>query len=107
MPRMDGIAATKTLKERWPDSHIVILTTFDDTELIHAGLRAGALGYSLKDITAEQLTMTIRTAARGQVLLQPDIASKVFSALAPAASAGPSASSPGYTSSSSASTTYM
>src|ERR1700736_5218036 len=57
MPRMDGIAATSVVKERWPDSHIVILTTFDDTELIHAGLRAGALGYSLKDITAEQLAM--------------------------------------------------
>lgn len=83
MPRMDGIAATSVVKERWPGSHIVILTTFDDTELIHAGLRAGALGYSLKDITAEQLAMTVRTAARGEVLLQPDIASKVFSALAP------------------------
>jgi len=80
MPNMDGIAATRAIKERWPDAHIVILTTFDDTELIHAGLRAGALGYSLKDITAEQLAMTVRTAARGQVLLQPDIASKVFSA---------------------------
>src|SRR5215471_1757706 len=63
MPRMDGIAATRSLKKRWPDSHIVILTTFDDTELIHTGLRAGALGYSLKDITAEQLAMTVRTAA--------------------------------------------
>src|SRR5258708_9176558 len=52
MPRMDGIAATRALKERWPDSHIVILTTFDDLELIRAGLHAGALGYSLKDITA-------------------------------------------------------
>jgi len=80
MPNMDGIAATKAIKERWPEAHVVILTTFDDTELIHAGLRAGALGYSLKDITAEQLAMTVRTAARGQVLLQPDIASKVFSA---------------------------
>src|SRR5947209_905384 len=80
MPNMDGIAATKAIKERWPEAHVVILTTFDDTELTHAGLRAGALGYSLKDITAEQLAMTVRTAARGQVLLQPDIASKVFSA---------------------------
>ncbi len=80
MPHMDGIAATRAIKERWPGAHVVILTTFDDTELIHAGLRAGALGYSLKDITAEQLAMTVRTAARGQVLLQPDIASKVFSA---------------------------
>src|SRR5260370_557104 len=52
MPCMDGIAATRAIKERWPGAHIVILTTFDDTELIHAGLRAGASGYSLKDITS-------------------------------------------------------
>lgn len=83
MPRMDGIAATRAIKERWPGAHIVILTTFDDTELIRAGLRAGALGYSLKDITAEELAMTVHIAARGQVLLQPDIASKLFSTLMP------------------------
>ena len=93
MPNMDGIATTRAIKERWPDAHIVILTTFDDTELIHAGLRAGALGYSLKDITAEQLAMTVRTAARGQVLLQPDIASKVFSAFTSSNPARTSASS--------------
>ena len=68
MPRLDGIAATRAIKQGWPASHIVILTTFDDTELIYAGLRAGALGYSLKDITAEELAMTVRTAARGQAL---------------------------------------
>ena len=93
MPRMDGIAATKVLKGRWSDMHIVILTTFDDIELIHAGLHAGALGYSLKDITAEQLAMTVRTAAHGQVLLQPDIASKVFSIL-PIASVNTASSLP-------------
>src|SRR5450432_1833006 len=81
MPRMDGIAATRAIKARWAALPIVILTTFDDTELIHNGLRAGALGYSLKDITSEELAMTVRMAARGQMLLQPDIASKVFSAL--------------------------
>src|SRR6266849_5583287 len=93
MPRVDGIAATGAIKKRWPDAHIVILTTFDDTELIHAGLRAGALGYSLKDITSEELAMTVRTAARGQVLLQPDIASKVFSAFTSSNPARSSASS--------------
>jgi DNA-binding NarL/FixJ family response regulator len=107
MPHMDGIAATKVFKERWPDAHIVILTTFDDVELIQEGLRAGALGYSLKDITAEQLAMTIRTAASGQVLLQPDIASKVFSALTPSSSTKSPASSTNYTSFSSTPTTYI
>ena len=83
MPRMDGIAATRVIKERWAESRIVILTTFDDIELIRAGLAAGALGYMLKDVTAEQLASTIRAAANGEALLQPDIASKVFSNLLP------------------------
>ena len=104
MPRMDGIAATRAIKEQWPGAHIVILTTFDDTELIHAGLRAGASGYSLKDITAEELAMTVRTAARGQMLLQPDIASKAFSALAPARSATPA---PNFSAASTSAPTYI
>lgn len=86
MPHMDGIASTRAIKSRWPDSHIVILTTFDDVELIQAGLQAGALGYMLKDATSEQLTATVRAAARGQVLLQPDIASKAFATFAAPAS---------------------
>jgi DNA-binding NarL/FixJ family response regulator len=78
MPRLDGIAATRIFKERWPEIRVVILTTFDDRDLIQAGLRAGALGYVLKDITAEQLATTIRVVAQGQVLLHPDIAHKVL-----------------------------
>jgi DNA-binding NarL/FixJ family response regulator len=81
MPRMDGITATRIIKERWNRSHIVILTTFNDIELIRAGLAAGALGYLLKDVTAEQLASTIRAASNGEALLQPEIASKVFSNL--------------------------
>lgn len=80
MPRLDGIAATRAIKAQWPEAHIVILTTFDDVELIQGGLQAGALGYLLKDATSEQLANSVRAAARGQVLLQPDIASKAFSA---------------------------
>jgi DNA-binding NarL/FixJ family response regulator len=112
MPRMDGITAIRALKARWPALPIVILTTFDDTELIREGLSAGALGYSLKDITAEQLTLTVQTAARGEMLLQSDIASKVFSALtSPATSKSSStATNPTHTStasSSSSSTKYI
>jgi DNA-binding NarL/FixJ family response regulator len=82
MPHLDGIATTKALKARWPNVYIVMLTTFDDIELVQAGMQAGAAGYLLKDVTAEQLASTIRAAAHGQVLLQPDIASKVFAAFA-------------------------
>ena len=94
MPRVDGIAATRAIKQRWPDAHIVILTTFDDSELIHEGLRAGALGYLLKDTTAEQLALTVQLASRGQMLLQADIASKAFALLDPSSTPGPPASPP-------------
>ncbi len=94
MPRLDGIAATRAIKARWPVAHIVILTTFDDVELIQGGLQAGALGYLLKDATSEQLASSVRAAARGQVLLQPDIASKAFSAFSIATPPKPVAQPP-------------
>lgn len=84
MPGLDGIAATRALKERWPEIHVIILTTFDDRDLIQAGLQAGARGYALKDITAEQLATTIRGVAQGQVLLHPDVASKIIASFSPA-----------------------
>jgi DNA-binding NarL/FixJ family response regulator len=86
MPRLDGISATRAFKARWPAIRVVILTTFDDRELIHAGLQAGALGYILKDITAEQLATAIRVVAQGQVLLHPDVASKVIASFSSATS---------------------
>ncbi len=91
MPRLDGIAATRAIKAQWLEAHIVILTTFDDVELIQGGLQAGALGYLLKDATSEQLASSVRAAARGQVLLQPDIASKAFSAFPVQATSKPAA----------------
>ena len=84
MPRLDGIRATRAIIERWPEIRVVILTTFDDRELIQAGLQAGAQGYVLKDITAEQLATTIRVVAQGQVLLHPDVAHKVLASLSSA-----------------------
>jgi DNA-binding NarL/FixJ family response regulator len=97
MPRLDGIAATRIFKERWPAIRVVILTTFDDRELIQAGLQAGASGYVLKDITAEQLATTIRGVAQGQVLLHPDVASAVVASFAQASSE-PTAAAPAFVS---------
>jgi len=93
MPRLDGIRATRAIIERWPEVRVVILTTFDDRELIQAGLQAGAHGYLLKDITAEQLATTIRVVAQGQVLLHPDVAHKVIAAF-PSASIEPAVTAP-------------
>lgn len=83
MPHIDGVTATMMLKERWPDACVVMLTTFDDIDLIRSSLHAGALGYVLKDVTAEELVLTVHAASRGQILLQSSIASKVFSSLPP------------------------
>lgn len=86
MPGMDGVEATRRLRERWPDARIIILTTFDDDAYVFEGLRAGALGYLLKDVSGDDLAKAIRTVAAGGALLAPSVARKVvaeFSRLAP------------------------
>jgi DNA-binding NarL/FixJ family response regulator len=88
MPGMDGVEATWRLRERWPDARIVILTTFDDDEYVFEGLRAGALGYLLKDVSGHDLAEAVRTVAAGGALIQPSVAAKVvaeFARVAPPA----------------------
>jgi len=78
MPLMDGIKATRQIKETHPQTQVVILTTYSEDELIFEGLRAGALGYLLKDITRRQLAEAVRGAARGEAQIDPAIASQVL-----------------------------
>jgi DNA-binding NarL/FixJ family response regulator len=82
MPVMDGAAATRRLKARQPDIKIIILTTFDDDENVFEGLRAGAVGYLLKDTPSAKLVEAIRLAARGESFLEPSVAAKVVSEFA-------------------------
>lgn len=92
MPEMDGVAATRVLSERLPQIGVIILTTFDDDEYVFEGLKAGARGYLLKDVSSDDIAAAVRTVAAGGALIQPSIARKVvaeFSRLA----AGPSGSS--------------
>ncbi|MFP4345746.1 MAG: response regulator [Anaerolineales bacterium] len=77
MPLMDGVAATRRLGEVEPEARVIVLTTFDDDEYVFDGLRAGALGYLLKDAPSEKLFEALRAAARGESFLQPSVASKV------------------------------
>jgi len=77
MPVLDGVAATRRLREMHPDCQVIVLTTFDDDEYVFEGLRAGAVGYLLKDTPSEKLNEAIRAAARGESFLQPSIAAKV------------------------------
>jgi DNA-binding NarL/FixJ family response regulator len=90
MPGMDGVEATWRLRERWPDARIIILTTFDDDEYVFEGLRAGARGYLLKDVSGHDLAEAVRTVAAGGALIEPSVARKVvaeFARMAPPARA--------------------
>ncbi|MDQ2692812.1 MAG: response regulator transcription factor [Chloroflexota bacterium] len=80
MPRMDGITAIGHLRRDHPDIAIVILTTFNEDDLMIRGLQAGARGYLLKDTSRENLLDTIQAAARDETLLKPEILARVLSA---------------------------
>lgn len=78
MPVMDGVRATKLLKEIRPQCRVIVLTTFDDDEYIFDALRTGAVGYLLKDVASAQLVDAIRAATRGESILEPSVAAKVI-----------------------------
>ena len=94
MPVLDGVAATRRLHETQPDSRVIMLTTFDDDEYVFEGLRAGAVGYLLKDVPSEKLIEAIRAAARGESFLQPSIAAKVVAEFARLADQAPRRADP-------------
>jgi DNA-binding NarL/FixJ family response regulator len=82
MPGMDGVEATRRICIRWPEARVIILTTFDDDEYIFEGLRAGALGYLLKDVSGAELAEAVRTVAGGGALIEPSVARKVVAEFA-------------------------
>ncbi|HET7627229.1 MAG TPA: response regulator transcription factor [Bacillales bacterium] len=79
MPDMDGIEATKVIKQRNPNVKIIILTSFSDQDHVVPAIRAGAEGYQLKDIRPEALANTIRAAYRGEKLLHPEATQQLLS----------------------------
>lgn len=72
MPVMDGIAATQAIKRQYPAMQIIALTSFQEDELVQGALRAGAVGYLMKDVTARELAAAIRAAKAGKVTLSPE-----------------------------------
>jgi NarL family two-component system response regulator LiaR len=74
MPRMDGVAAIKAIKEQWPEVKIIALTSFKEKEYVEGALKAGAVGYLLKNVSADELADAIRRAAAGQPSLSPEAA---------------------------------
>ncbi len=88
MPVMNGVEATRRILSRQPGARIIILTTFDDDANVFEALRAGALGYLLKDASGQELASAVRTVMAGGALIEPSVARKVFAEfarLAPAA----------------------
>lgn len=81
MPKMDGVEATRRVKEVSPRSQVMMLTSYHDDEHIFPSLRAGALSYILKDASLEQLTQAIRNTAKGEVTLHPKVAARVIQEL--------------------------
>jgi len=81
---MDGISATKAIKERCPNTQVVALTSFGEEERVQAVLKAGAIGYLLKNVSAQELVTAIRNAAAGQPTLSSEAARALIHA-----SAGP------------------
>jgi len=69
MPGMDGIAATKAIREQCPDTKVIALTSFGDQERVQAALKAGAIGYLLKDVSDVELVAAVRNAVAGQPTL--------------------------------------
>jgi DNA-binding NarL/FixJ family response regulator len=78
MPILDGVQATRRLKRALPECRVIVLTTFDDDEYVFDALRAGAVGYLLKDVASARLVEAIRGTARGESILEPSVAAKVI-----------------------------
>jgi len=72
MPHMDGLEAIVKIREQWPQIAVLILTTYNEDDLMIRGLQAGACGYLLKDTDGETLLHAIQAAARGEILMQPE-----------------------------------
>jgi NarL family two-component system response regulator LiaR len=85
MPEMDGVTATRIIRERWPQVQVIALTSFQEMELVQDALEAGAISYLLKNVSMDDLTEAVRAACAGRSTL----AQEAIQALIRAASQGP------------------
>ena len=95
MPRLDGVRATRALREAVPGAAVVMLTSFSGRERVRAAIEAGVTGYVLKDADPAQVVAAVRAAAGGHVPLDPRVAGALLPAPAGAAPAPEAASAPG------------
>lgn len=89
MPGMDGVTATKLIREKYPAVQVIALTSFKEREMVEGALQAGAIGYLLKDVSADELAHAIRAAAAGKTTLASEAAQVLIqSTRAPAENPG-------------------
>ncbi len=74
MPHMDGATATRVIREKHPDTQVIALTSFKEGDLVQDALKAGAIGYLLKNVSADELAKAIRAAHQGRPTLAPEAA---------------------------------
>lgn len=72
MPKLDGVAATRAIKDRYPHIQVIALTSFQEKELVQEAIRAGAISYLLKNVSADDLAEAIRAASAGRSVLDPE-----------------------------------
>lgn len=77
MPQLDGVGAIAQIREQYPNARIIILTTYDGDEDIYRGLQAGAMGYLLKDVPADELITAIHAVNEGRKYVLPQVAMKL------------------------------
>jgi two-component system, NarL family, response regulator LiaR len=77
MPGMDGVSATRAIRQRFPQVQVIALTSFKEGELIKKALEAGAIAYLLKDVSADELAQAIRAAHAGRATLSPEAAQAI------------------------------
>jgi len=80
LPMMDGATVTRAIRQRFPQVQVIALTSFKEGDLIKNALEAGALGYLLKDVSADDLALAIRAAHAGRATLSPDVAQVIVHA---------------------------
>jgi two-component system, NarL family, response regulator LiaR len=82
MPKLDGVAAMRALREQAPDSRVIVLTSFLDDERLLPAIQAGAAGYLLKNVEPRELARAIRAAERGEAIIDPTAAARLVEAIA-------------------------
>ncbi|NJP89892.1 response regulator transcription factor [Nonomuraea sp. FMUSA5-5] len=94
MPRMDGVEATGRIRAAYPDTQVVVLTTYSDDESVFAALRAGARGFLTKDADADDIASAVATVMRGDAQLDPTVQRRLLDTMAPPPSTTSTPSAP-------------